>query len=472
MDQIFNFSTAYVILALMFLVMPTATWLTLLSLKSRTVALWCFSGLLFGIGLLLLGLRANLPEWATYPLANFFICFSGFMMVRALSLELKKDFAWHWIFFLSLIGLFVFETLRSSPHMQTYRFAWGLWMPTVTFVGVAWYAFKLSQIEKSPSALWIAGVFSLAILGMLYRIVRLLWVQSPWADALLPNMDGTITIVTGLMAAIFGNMGYIGLYLERAHRLDKEVAIDQERRMASQRLGTEIANLDRQRSMSEMSAALAHELSQPLTAANVDLHVIEVELHQLKPLSAKLEEAVLDLQKHMVRSIQIVTRIHDFIKSREPLMEPVRWHDIYQDVIHLLPQTERPAGSRIEWISKAHQSSTWVMGDSIQLSQVLLNLLRNALQAQHVDRLLRLKVLEYVEGMSVSLSISDNGTGMDEATIESALTAFFSTKNDGLGVGLAISKSIMEQHGGSLSIESVLGQGTQITLTLPQLKTT
>ena len=187
---------------------------------------------------------------------------------------------------------------------------------------------------------------------------------------------------------------------------------------------------------------------------------------------AKLEEAVLDLQKHMVRSIQIVTRIHDFIKSREPLMEPVRWHDIYQDVIHLLPQTERPAGCRIEWISKAHQSSTWVMGDSIQLSQVLLNLLRNALQAQHVDRLLRLKVLEYVEGMSVSLSISDNGTGMDEATIESALTAFFSTKNDGLGVGLAISKSIMEQHGGSLSIESTLGQGTQITLTLPQLKTT
>jgi signal transduction histidine kinase len=61
---------------------------------------------------------------------------------------------------------------------------------------------------------------------------------------------------------------------------------------------------------------------------------------------------------------------------------------------------------------------------------------------------------------------------MDEATIESALTAFFSTKNDGLGVGLAISKSIMEQHGGSLSIESTLGQGTQITLTLPQLKTT
>ena len=296
MNHLFNFSTAYLILALMFLVMPVATWLTLSSLRSATVNMWCFGNVLFGWGILFVGLRANLPEWMTYPLANFLIWFSGFMMMRAISMELKRPFAWHWILLLCLGSLMVFESLRASAIMQTFRFAWGLGMPMFAFACVALWTYRLHRAEKSQSALWITGVFTLAVVGVAFRIGRLLLQDMGTADALAPSMDGTITVIKGMLAAIFGNMGYIGLYLERAHRRDKEIAIEQERRLTSDRLGAEIANLDRQRSMSEMSAALAHELSQPLTAAKVDSHVLEVELQQIRSLPEKVKEALVDLQ--------------------------------------------------------------------------------------------------------------------------------------------------------------------------------
>lgn len=467
MNNLFSFSTAYLILALIFLVMPIATWLTLATLRSSSVRIWCLGNLLFGLGIFSIGLRSELSDWISYPLANFSIWFSAFMMMQAIRIELRHPFKWRWAFFFCLISLLIFESLRAVPSLQTYRFAWGLGMPMVAFTFIALWSYRLYFEEKIKSAIWIASVFAIAVVGLVFRIGRLFFTHVDLADAMSPNIDGTITVITGILAAIFGNMGYIGMYFERSYRRDKLLAIEQERNAGSDRLRTAIANMDRHRSMSVMSAALAHELSQPLTAAKVDSLVLEGELKRDQVIGDKKWEILGDLQLNLERAVQIVTRIHDFIKSREPKMERVCWHDIYTDVIHLLPKSERPDGTKINFYMRGHAVSYWVRGDHIQLSQVLLNLLRNSLQAQSKERFLEIQVEENMINDQICLSIIDNGKGMDEATIEGAMTAFFSTKNDGLGVGLAISKSILEQHGGSLVIHSVLGQGTQVKLTLP-----
>lgn len=180
--------------------------------------------------------------------------------------------------------------------------------------------------------------------------------------------------------------------------------------------------------MSVMSAALAHELSQPLTAAKVDSLVLEGELKRDQVIGDKKWEILGDLQLNLERAVQIVTRIHDFIKSREPKMERVCWHDIYTDVIHLLPKSERPDGTKINFYMRGHAVSYWVRGDHIQLSQVLLNLLRNSLQAQSKERFLEIQVEENMINDQICLSIIDNGKGMDEATIEGAMTAFLALR--------------------------------------------
>jgi signal transduction histidine kinase len=262
-------------------------------------------------------------------------------------------------------------------------------------------------------------------------------------------------------------MGYVGLYLERTYKRDKEVAIENERLHAREKLSAEFANLDRQRSMAEMAAALAHELSQPLTAAKMDCETLEIKIENYKTLNEVLKVEVAALHKSIDRAVKIVTRIHNFIKSREPKLEKVRWHEIYADVNELLPKSERKSSSRIDWISTVPIQKSWVHADSVQLSQVLLNLLRNALQSSVANRPLQILVKEDLLEDQICLSIIDNGKGLDAANIDRALQSFYSTKNDGLGVGLAICHSILEQHGGKLYVESNLGKGTCVKCFIP-----
>ena len=326
---------------------------------------------------------------------------------------------------------------------------------------------KIYQAERFQSALWIMAVYGLAALGLFYRICVLLLEQPKLIDLLSPSAGGAITLATGMLAAIFGNMGYVGLYLERTYKRDKEVAIENERLHARENLSAEFANLDRQRSMAEMSAALAHEISQPLTAAKMDCETLEIKMSNYKTLNDDLKVEVVALHKSIDRAVKIVTRIHNFIKSREPKLEKTRWYEIYEDVLTLLPKSERRSSSRIEWISNVPIQYSWVHADSVQLSQVLLNLLRNALQSSVVSRPLQILVKEDLLEDQICLSIIDNGKGMDTASVDRALQSFYSTKNDGSGVGLAICQSILEQHGGKLYVESILGQGTCVKCIIP-----
>lgn len=467
MSHIFNFSTAYVIVAALFLLMPFVTWIILSKYRTVAVKQWCLGSFVFGIGLMLVGLRQSVPELLTYPVANFCVWFSSFMLMRVLSIELGPVFKWRWMLLLCLTALLFFEVLRSKPELETYRFMVALCITLIAFTGIALYALKIYQAERFQSALWIMAVYGLAALGLFYRICVLLLEQPKLIDLLSPSAGGAITLATGMLAAIFGNMGYVGLYLERTYKRDKEVAIENERLHARENLSAEFANLDRQRSMAEMSAALAHEISQPLTAAKMDCETLEIKMSNNKTLNDDLKVEVVALHKSIDRAVKIVTRIHNFIKSREPKLEKTRWYEIYEDVLTLLPKSERRSSSRIEWISNVPIQYSWVHADSVQLSQVLLNLLRNALQSSVVSRPLQILVKEDLLEDQICLSIIDNGKGMDTASVDRALQSFYSTKNDGLGVGLAICQSILEQHGGKLYVESILGQGTCVKCIIP-----
>jgi signal transduction histidine kinase len=437
--------------------------------KYRTPAVkqWCLASFVFGLGLMLVGMRQSVPELLTYPVANFCVWFSSFMLMRALSIELGLVFKWRWMLFLCLAGLLFFEVLRSKADLEMYRFMVTLCITLFAFTGVAIYALRIYQAERFQSALWIMAVYGLAALGLLYRVCALILEQPKLIDLLSPSASGAITLATGMLAAIFGNMGYVGLYLERTYKRDKEVAIENERLHAREKLSAEFANLDRQRSMAEMAAALAHELSQPLTAAKMDCETLEIKIENYKTLNEVLKVEVAALHKSIDRAVKIVTRIHNFIKSREPKLEKVRWHEIYADVNELLPKSERKSSSRIDWISTVPIQKSWVHADSVQLSQVLLNLLRNALQSSVANRPLQILVKEDLLEDQICLSIIDNGKGLDAANIDRALQSFYSTKNDGLGVGLAICHSILEQHGGKLYVESNLGKGTCVKCFIP-----
>ncbi len=468
MTLLFELSTAYVIASILFLVMPLATWLTLSSERQNAIPIWCLGGCLFGLGLFLLGLRIYLPEWATYPLGNFLVWFSALMMVKAMQRELERDLPWRQMIVVTLLMVFIFEYLRLVCQCQTLRFSWSVMITLVLFGWISWLGFLVRDQEGCRSAYWLLGAYILATVGLLYRLVRT-WAGHADPDIIIANVDGVITSFTSLILAIFGNMGYIGIYLSRAHSRETLATVERERQEIQAQLGAQIAHLDRQRSLSEMSAALAHELGQPLTAAEMDCHVANTELGRWPSAPLELKETLASLGENIVRAGSIVTRIHDFILQREPELKPVQWFDVYQDVISLIPKRERPALVNLSW--RSTRSDLWILGDRIQLSQVLLNLLRNALQASKTSEVLHLEVFQQVVGDDIVLTVQDNGCGMAPEIINQIGSAFFSTKPDGLGVGFSISRTIVQHHGGQMQIESEVGHGTKVRVILPRMQT-
>lgn len=123
MTPLFQLSTAYIIAAALFLVMPLATWLTLASERQAAIRIWCLGGCLFGLGMLLLGMRAQLPAWATYPLGNALVWFSTLMMVKALRQELGRVLPWWHMVAATFLMTLVFEYLRWGLNSQLLRFS-------------------------------------------------------------------------------------------------------------------------------------------------------------------------------------------------------------------------------------------------------------------------------------------------------------------------------------------------------------
>eukprot|EP01032_Pedospumella_encystans_P037538 gene37538-42518_t len=109
------------------------------------------------------------------------------------------------------------------------------------------------------------------------------------------------------------------------------------------------------------------------------------------------------------------------------------------------------------------------MGDPVQLSQILMNICRNAIQATQGQAYRHIDLRIWREGNLAHLSIRDNGMGLTPEVLAQVSTAFFSTKSDGLGVGLSISKSIATHHGGSLTISNAPQGGAEVHLILPAL---
>lgn len=464
MNTLFQLSTSYIILGTLFEVMPIATWLALAPLRTPAVRVWCWAGALFGVGVLLIGMRQALPAWLSYAIANGLVWFSCMMMLKALRMELKLSLPWrHMVVsvFCMLLGFEYFRTIGVHPVL---RFNWSMSIVLLLSCLVSWTAFNLHRREKSKSALLIAITYGFASAGVGLRMARtLLGYAHP--DIMISAADGLIMSITIFPVAILGNMGYIGLYMERLKAREIAAALEDERAESRARLGAQIAHLDRQRSMAEMSAALAHELGQPLTAAQMDCHVAEMALSRMPQAPHTLSEALTSLRGSITRSAQIISRIHDFIKGRDPVFLPVRWEDIFRDVIDLIPSKERPPGAQVTWHSV--EQNLDLLADRVQLSQVLLNLLRNAFQAADPLMPLKIQLIQTRRGADVVLTIVDNGMGMARDTLSQVGSAFFTTKPEGLGVGLAIARNIIEQHGGKLRIDSAPGQGTQIEISLP-----
>jgi C4-dicarboxylate-specific signal transduction histidine kinase len=179
----------------------------------------------------------------------------------------------------------------------------------------------------------------------------------------------------------------------------------------------------------------------------------------------ELLENIQAIEHNTQRASQIIERIRNFIRPEKSIRQRIDMNVLTREVHGLMAAEFR---SRHVHFSFAHDvRSAWVMGDPIQLSQVLLNVYRNALQAMAQVQMRKIVVRTSAQNNRVEVVVQDTGHGFNTDVMAQVGEAFFTTKAEGLGVGLNISRTIAQQHGGQLLFANAPEGGAQVTLVLP-----
>jgi signal transduction histidine kinase len=282
-------------------------------------------------------------------------------------------------------------------------------------------------------------------------------------------VGGTVTYVLAL-ATFRGAHPWPGSWIPRL-RLVGELLVSalarQQADAAAHRLWHELAHAARVAMLGELTASMAHELNQPLAAilsnAQAARHLLAMPRPDLTEVRAALTDIIADDQ----RAGRIIQQLRGL--GRNAPLERTRL-DVNALVQQVVECVRHDAMARQVTIRLDLAAGLPVCyGDRVQLHQVLLNLVLNAFEAmrQLADRPRVLAVCTTAEATTLSVACQDNGVGADAAVLTHMFDAFFTTKAEGMGLGLAISRAIIEAHGGQIWARQNAGHGTSIGFTLP-----
>ncbi len=244
-----------------------------------------------------------------------------------------------------------------------------------------------------------------------------------------------------------------------------------ERKRAEAQARQHLAELTRAwhaNTVGEMASALAHELNQPLCAilnySNGCLRLSRKEQFSIDTLQISIEQIATQAQ----RAADIVKRIRGLIAKREPQRTELDLESLVKDATHML-QSEA-SRHHVTIATKLACDLPTMKGDGVEIEQVLLNLMRNGIEAMSdVDMAHRILTIVGApsDGRYVEVAVTDMGRGVAPELAEKIFDSFFTTKDQGLGIGLSLSRRIVESHGGRLWVESDGCSGATFRFTLP-----
>ena len=236
---------------------------------------------------------------------------------------------------------------------------------------------------------------------------------------------------------------------------------------ALRQVQADLAHISRVTTLGELTASLAHEVKQPIAAAITDANTCLRWLARDQPDLEEAREASLRVVKDATRAAEIIDRIRLLFKKGTVQRELMDVNEVIREMIVLLRKeaTRYSISVRTELAADIPQ----IMGDRVQLQQVLMNLIMNSIDAmKEVDGMRSLSIKsQRGENEQVVLSVSDTGVGLPPQQADQIFNAFFTTKIQGTGMGLRISRTIIESHGGRLWAADNSPQGASFHFTLP-----
>jgi signal transduction histidine kinase len=487
-----NVQTIFWMDALMYLMLHAAIWYGLARFRSPVVVLWSASGIFSALGLCVLGSRGWLSTDVVVVAGQFLMAAGNWGRQLALR-SLNGPASPVWLG--SSAGMnVVFLALSYALHFS------GAPESTLMLVFYVFYTFNcleyffagqriaLTHDKKGAHSLMWAGLILSGTLGI-KTVAMLAGIGSD--DLYEASWDHAVVFIGQFTAIMMLCVGFMQIFVEQNHRsqvaIQLQLAREQERAaLALQHaedlsvLLTEREEIIRQLTLSNKSAGMgalvasfAHELNQPLTAVMLQAELVQAKIEEAQrerslPDLDGLQQVVMAIVQDTQRAADIIRKLRHLFRMGRGEHTVLKLDELVQDVLDLLQSKIKNAGivSTLEW-----DANLRLHGDATQLQQVILNLLNNAIDAlmesglPHPELRIRGKAL----GQFLELQVQDNGKGIAPECAEDVFSLFKTSKSQGMGVGLWLSRSIVEVHGGRLTFQSEPGRSTVFTLRLPLL---
>ena len=275
--------------------------------------------------------------------------------------------------------------------------------------------------------------------------------------------DGTVKCVHTRGHPVFGPSGELTEYVGTIEDIT-ELRRGEESLSSMQ---AELARATRAITLGQLMASIAHEVNQPLTALIANAGAGLRWLAGAKPRLGHARRALTRIARDGNRASEVIARIRALVRRADTERNPLHLNGVIEAVIALLKTELR----RHKITVKTRLAGTLppVRGDRVQLQQVLLNLIMNAIESMGAvaARTRLLTIATKFDAAGVSIKVKDRGVGLDEASLERVFEPFYTTKPQGMGIGLAISRSIVEAHGGQLWATRNRGPGATFEFRLP-----
>jgi PAS domain S-box-containing protein len=363
----------------------------------------------------------------------------------------------------------LYATLRSSEDRLRLvidtipTFAWTAWPDgSVDFVNRHWSEYSGLSAKESVGTGWEAAVHSADLKRHLEKWRASLPRGEPFEDEVRYRRaaDGQYRWFLARAVPLRDQGGKILKWYGISTDIEDRKRAEEER----ERLRADLAHVNRVSMLGELAASVSHELRQPIAAAMTDAKTCVRWLKRDQPSVEEATAAAMRIVNDSSRATEIIERLRSLYKKDLPQRELVEVNEIIREMVELLraEANQYAISIRTDLVADLPR----ITADRVQLQQVFMNLMLNAIEAmKETGGLLTVKTQRGGDGQLL-ISVSDTGVGLPKEKTEQIFDAFFTTKPQGSGMGLSISRSIVESHGGRLWATANNGRGATFHFTL------
>jgi len=308
------------------------------------------------------------------------------------------------------------------------------------FYLVYFFIILIAAMRQELKGSIVTGAISITLYGLL------IYKSSPHFYIL--KTPFLIRAVFLLLIATFS--GYLAqrarVYEEARNVVQKKLSEVEEKLLRSERLAI----------IGQLAAGVSHELRNPLGVLQNCLYLLNL---RFKDADEKLRKQLAIMQRELTRSNRIITDLLEFSRKQKPSLAPTNLNRLLEEILSRVQIPER-----VQVVKKLTDIPT-VMADGEQLQSVFMNLIGNGIEAMPEGGVLTLNTGQ--DDSSVKVTISDSGVGIPKENLEKVFEPLFTTKTNGIGLGLAITKRLIEYHGGMIVAQSIPNHGSTFMVTLP-----